>query len=116
MADETTPTGDTDEPLANFDPWVEGGVHGFIGKPIARYDIIFDDEPALRRWYGFIRGLKSVYPGERTIGGRIDRFLLDTFAGVQPPPPKKSIKKPKKGGVVEAVAETPPNGSEPELL
>jgi hypothetical protein len=89
-----------DEPLANFDPWVEGGVHGFIGKPIARYDIIFEDEPQLKRWYAFIRGLKSVYPTERTIGGRINRFLVDREAGSAPAvPQKKSITKRKKDGV-----------------
>jgi hypothetical protein len=91
-----------DEPLANYDPWVEGGVHGFIGKPIARYDIIFEDEEQLKRWYAFIRGLKAVYPKERTIGGRINQFLVDRELGIAlltPPPEKKSTRKGKKDGV-----------------
>lgn len=96
-----------DDPLANYDPWVEGGVHGFIGKPIARYDIIFEDEEQLKRWYAFIRGLKAVYPTERTIGGRINRYLVEREA-TPPPPAKKSIRKSKKDGVVlTAEAEAP---------
>ncbi len=94
-----------DEPLANFDPWVEGGgVHGFIGKPIARYDIIFDDEEQLKRWYRFIKGLRSVYPNERTIGGRVNQFLLaheagKTIAGLlSTTPQKKSTKKSRTHG------------------
>ena len=104
------------EPLANYDPWVEGGgVHGFIGKPIARYDIIFDDEEQLKRWYAFIRGLKSVYPNERTIGGRVNQFLLARESGDQPAPEKKSIRKKKKDGVThthETHTPTPTGESE----
>lgn len=92
-----------DEPLANFDPWVEGGVHGFIGKPIARYDIIFEDEEQLKRWYRFIKGLKAVYPSERMIGGRINRYLVDNWEDKEAPE-KKSIPKRKKGGVTPTPA------------
>lgn len=96
-----------DEPLANYDPWVEGGVHGFIGKPIARYDIIFEDEEQLKRWYRFIKGLKAVYPAERMIGGRINRYLMDCWEGKEVPQ-KKSIRKPKKGEVTDTPATPTP--------
>ena len=104
-----------DEPLANHDPWVEGGVHGFIGKPIARYDIIFEDEEQLKRWYSFIKGLKAVYPTERMIGGRINQFLVDRELGIAlltPPPEKKSIRKGKKDGVTHTPATHAPNSTE----
>lgn len=88
------------EDLANFDPWVAegGGQHGFIGKAIAHYDLIFDDEVQLKRWYSFIRGLKVAHPEIRTIGGRVNQFLLNRESGFaeQAPPPKESIKKKKK--------------------
>ena len=100
-----------DEPLANYDPWVEGGVHGFIGKPIARYDIIFEDEEQLKRWYSFIKGLKAVYPTERMIGGRINRYLLDNWATTTPPE-KKSIPKRKKDGVTHTPATPAPTSTE----
>jgi hypothetical protein len=93
------------EELANFDPWVEGGgVHGFIGKAIASYVLVFDDEEQLKRWYAFIKGLKAVYPEQRTIGGRVDAFLR---AGAETPP-KKSIPKRKKREVIDtSVLPTP---------
>ena len=70
---------DNKEPLddiANYDPWIEGGgVHGFIGKPVASYNLVFDDEEQLKRFYSFIRRLKKIYPSVRTIGGRVNAYL-----------------------------------------
>lgn len=100
-----------EEPLANYDPWVEGGVHGFIGKPIARYDIIFEDEEQLKRWYRFIKGLKAVYPDERMIGGRVNRFLLDNWEEKEAPQ-KKSTRKSKRGEVTDTPATPTPNKAE----
>ena len=107
---------ESNEPLANYDPWVEGGgVHGFMGKPIARYDIIFDDEPQLKAWYAFIRRIKSTYPKERTIGGRVSRFLEDWVNAN--PLPKESIEEPKKRVVkkTKQVTEPTPEPSEPAV-
>lgn len=63
---------------ANNDPYVGGGEHGFIGKPVVNYTIVFDEEPELRRWQAYLRWLKKKYPDVRTIGQRIDRHLRDT--------------------------------------
>jgi hypothetical protein len=60
---------------ANRDPFTEGGEHGFIGKAVVQYNIVFDNEKQLKDFYRFIKGLKVVYPEVRTIGGRIDRYL-----------------------------------------
>lgn len=91
-----------EEELANFDPWVEGGgVHGFIGKPVASYTIVFDDEESLKRFYAFFKGLKKVYPNIRTIGGRINQFLIDREAGLTPTPPEV-VKKPKSEKKIKA--------------
>lgn len=62
---------------ANQDPFTQGGEHGFIGKAVVQYNIVFDDEKQLKAFYRFIKGLKVVYPEVRTIGGRIDRYLKD---------------------------------------
>lgn len=103
---------ESNEPLANYDPWVEGGgMHGFLGKPIARYDIIFDNEPQLKAWYAFIRKIKPTYPNERTIGGRISRFLEDWDKTTAP---KESFTKPKKRGVKNTGVQSEPTPSESE--
>ena len=62
---------------ANNDPFTQGGEHGFIGKAVVQYNIVFDDEPQLKDFYKFIKGLKAKYPTERTIGGRITRYLRE---------------------------------------
>jgi len=62
---------------ANQDPFTQGGEHGFIGKAVVQYNIVFDDERQLKAFYRFIKGLKVVYPEVRTIGGRINRYLTD---------------------------------------
>jgi hypothetical protein len=96
------------EELANLDPWVEGGgVHGFIGNPIASYVLVFETEEQLKRWYAFIKELKSVYPAERTIGGRVNTFLLDRLAGASQPPKKSIPKKKKREAVVTSVEPIP---------
>ena len=61
---------------ANQDPDLSaGGEHGFIGKAVVQYNIIFETEPQLKEFYTFIRLLKKQYPEERTIGGRISAYL-----------------------------------------
>ena len=62
---------------ANKDPFTQGGEHGFIGKAVVQYNIVFDDEKQLKGSYVFIKGLKVKYPEVRTIGGRIDRYLQE---------------------------------------
>jgi len=63
---------------ANQDPDLSaGGEHGFIGKAVVQYNIVFDEEPQLKSFYRFIKGLKVRYPEVRTIGGRIDRYLAE---------------------------------------
>lgn len=103
------------EPIENFDPWVEGGgQHGFIGNPVASYNIVFDDEPQLKRFYAFIKDLKKLYPSIRTHGGRINQFLADREVGIAlltPPPEKKSTRKGKKRGVEETNGETEPTAT-----
>lgn len=47
------------------------------GLPVIQYAIVFDTEEQQQRWFAFIRSLKKTYPGEDTIGGRIDAFLND---------------------------------------
>lgn len=66
---------------ANQDPFTEGGEHGFIGKAVVQYNIVFDDEPQLKDFYRFIKGLKAKYPEVRTIGGRIARYLRENVIG-----------------------------------
>ncbi len=68
---------------ANRDPFTQGGEHGFIGKAVVQYNIVFDDEPQLKDFYKFIKGLKAKYPEERTIGGRIARYLRENTVGTQ---------------------------------
>lgn len=62
---------------ANQDPFTQGGEHGFIGKAVVQYNIVFDDEVQLKDFYRFIKGLKAKYPEVRTIGGRIARYLRE---------------------------------------
>ena len=65
--------------IANKDPEVTGVEHGFIGKPVSNYTIVFDNEDELKRFHTYIRLLKKKYPEVRTIGQRIDRHLQDTI-------------------------------------
>ena len=67
--------------LANHDPMILGGEHGFVGKPVVQYAIIFDDEPQLKDFYKFIKGLKAKYPDEHTIAARMSRYLRDNVIG-----------------------------------
>ena len=68
------------EDPANFDPDLSaGGEHGFIGKAVVSYNIIFDEEPQLKNFYAFIRLLKKRYPTIRTIGGRVSAYLDEDF-------------------------------------
>lgn len=62
----------------NNDPFVSGGEHGFIGKPVVNYTIVFEEEPELRRWQAYLRWLRKQYPDVRTIGQRIDRHISET--------------------------------------
>jgi hypothetical protein len=65
---------------ANQDPDLSaGGEHGFIGKAVVQYNIIFETEPQLKEFYTFIRLLKKQYPEERTIGGRIAAYIRGNF-------------------------------------
>ena len=80
--------------LANQDPFAKGGEHGFIGTPVCSYNVIFDDEPQLKNFYGFIRNLKKKYPEVRTIGGRIDKYISENYKPYEAE--QKTIDKPKK--------------------
>ena len=62
----------------NDDPFTGAGEHGFIGKPVVAYNIIFEEEAELKRFQAYLRWLKKTYPSVRTIGQRIDRHLQDT--------------------------------------
>lgn len=72
-----------DDPY-NSDATTPAGEHGFIGKPVVNYNIIFEDESELRRWQEYLRWLKKEYPSIRTIGQRIDRHITDTVLSKQP--------------------------------
>ncbi len=63
--------------IMNSDEFVKGGEHGFIGKPVVAYHIIFQEESELARFYEFIKLCRKKYPKVRTIGERIDRFIKD---------------------------------------
>jgi hypothetical protein len=62
---------------ANNDNFTVGGEHGFVGKAVVQYNIIFDDEPQLKDFYKLIKGLKVKYPEIRTIGGRLAQYIRD---------------------------------------
>lgn len=62
---------------ANNDPFTLGGEHGFVGKAVVQYNIIFDDETQLKDFYKLVKGLKSKYPDIRTIGGRLAQYIRD---------------------------------------
>jgi hypothetical protein len=83
-----------DDP-ANHDSFVQGGEHGFIGKPVCSYNVIFDDEVQLKNFYAFVRSLKKKYPEVRTIGGRIDQYLNEHYLPALEAE-QKTIDKPKK--------------------
>ncbi len=67
---------DNHEPM-NDDKFTEGGEHGWVGKPVVAYHIIFQEEAELTRFYDFIKLCRKKYPYIRTIGERIDRYLQD---------------------------------------
>jgi len=62
---------------ANNDPFTLGGEHGFVGKAVVQYNIIFDDETQLKDFYKLVKGLKAKYPDIRTIGGRLAQYIRD---------------------------------------
>ena len=61
----------------NDDPFVGGGEHGWVGKPVVTYTIVFQKEEELKRFYDFIKLCRKEYPRIRTIGERIDQYLQD---------------------------------------
>ena len=65
-----------DDPM-NDDKFTEGGEHGWVGKPVVSYNIVFQEEEELKRFYQFIKLCRKKYPTTRTIGERIDKFLRD---------------------------------------
>lgn len=68
---------ETHKDPANNDPMVFGGEHGFVGRVVFKYEIIFDDENQQREFYRFVKGLKALYKEERTIGCRIAKYLKE---------------------------------------
>ena len=86
---------------ANNDPFTEGGEHGFIGKAVVQYNIIFDDEPQLKDFYRFIKGLKVKYPELRTIGGRIACYLREN--AVETEEWKKHLEKIPSAGKIKEI-------------
>jgi hypothetical protein len=59
----------------NDDKFVEGGEHGWVGKPVVAYTIVFQEEEELKRFYDFIKLCRKEYPHVRTIGERIDHYI-----------------------------------------
>jgi hypothetical protein len=84
-----------DDP-ANHDPFVQGGEHGFIGKPVCSYNVIFDDEEQLKNFYSIVRSHKKRYPEVRTIGGRISNSLNEEYLPKLVEAEQKTIDKPKR--------------------
>lgn len=56
---------------------VEAGEHGFIGKPIATYLVVFDTAEQLWEFGSFIRRLRAAYPNHGTIGSRLSAYIAD---------------------------------------
>lgn len=67
---------ENEDPM-NSDEFTEGGEHGWVGKPVVSYNIVFQQEDELKRFYEFIKLCRKKYPTTRTIGERIDKFLRD---------------------------------------
>src|SRR5437870_5002719 len=44
---------------------------------VIQYNIVFDDEAQRQAWFGFIKGLKTDYPEEETLGARLARFIAE---------------------------------------
>ena len=65
-----------DDPM-NSDGFTEGGEHGWVGKPVVSYNIVFQKEEELKRFYQFIKICRKKYPTTRTIGERVDKFIQD---------------------------------------
>ena len=72
----TNPEEEFDDPM-NSDEFTKGGEHGWVGKPVVAYNIVFQEEVELKRFYDFIKLCRKKYPKVRTIGERIDRYLQD---------------------------------------
>lgn len=65
-----------EDPINN-DPFTTGGEHGWVGKPVVSYNIVFQEKEQLERFYDFIKLCRKEYPHIRTIGERIDRYLSE---------------------------------------
>ena len=88
---------------ANSDAFTQAGEYGWVAKAVVAYNIIFETEDELRNFYKFTRLLKKEYPTVRTIGSRIDRYLVDNALEVlsaKHDKPKVKVSKPKKQRVL----------------
>jgi len=49
------------------------------------FELAFDDQNQRERWYAFMRFLRDRFPGDQTIGARLDKFLasVEGFDGAQ---------------------------------
>jgi hypothetical protein len=65
--------------LANNDPFIGGGEHGYVAKAKACYITVFDNEEQLKRFYDLLKFLKNKYPTVRTHGARIDLWVQETL-------------------------------------
>ena len=61
----------------NSDKFTQGGEHGWVGKPVVAYTIIFKEEEELKRFYQFVKICRKRYPSIRTIGERLDQYIRD---------------------------------------
>lgn len=44
-------------------------------RPVIQYALVFDDEEQQQRWYAFVRWLKTAFPEQDSIAGRIDEYI-----------------------------------------
>ena len=56
----------------------EGGDSPGLGNPIVRYDFIFDDEDQQKRFFAFLKWLKTQHEGE-TSAARLDAHIAQVF-------------------------------------
>lgn len=61
--------GDIDAPQKSSEPATG------LGTLVVRYDLIFDTETQQKRFFGFLRHLKNLYPNEETNAARLDLHL-----------------------------------------
>jgi ParB-like chromosome segregation protein Spo0J len=56
------------------------------GRPqaVVSYQIVFDDDAQLQRWYKFLGALRKWYPDEETIGARVTRYVEEALAEQEP--------------------------------